>query len=203
MFCPNCGVQTNAEIKYCKQCGTNLRGVQEVMVRGGSKDFDWSKTWVAEMFMTEEERERRQGITPEIKRLNEIKGGVITSFVGIGVMIFLYFLLGAVAEQPGNAHDAEIIKRVWLAGLIPFLVGLGIIFNGYFVGRRIVELQKQRQASLPPMPQMSQMPQMNAVTTSQLNDNPQQTLPYSVTDQTTALLEKRPQANVSASGEGH
>lgn len=197
MFCPKCGTQTTSEIKYCKQCGANLRVVQEVMVRGGAKDFDWSKTWVAEMFMTEEERERRQGITPEIKRLNEIKGGVITSFVGIGVMIFLYYLLNAVAEQPGNIHDAEIIKRVWLAGLIPFLVGLGIIFNGYFVGRRIVELKKQQPPMLqPPSP-------INALTTSQLNDNPQQSLPYSVTDSTTALLQKPPQSSASASGEGH
>lgn len=197
MFCPKCGTQTTAEIKYCKQCGANLRGVQEVMVRGGSKDFDWSKTWVAEMFMTEEERERRQGITPEIKRLNEIKGGVITSFVGIGVMIFLYYLMGAVAEQPGNVQDAEILRRVWLAGLIPFLVGLSIIFNGYFVSKRIVELKKQQQPMLhPPSP-------INALTTSQLSESPQQTLPYSVTDSTTALLQKPPQSSASASSEGH
>ncbi len=47
---------------------------------------------------------------------------MITSAVGLGISIFLYFLLGAVAagQQP---QDAQIIRSVWLAGLIPFLVG--------------------------------------------------------------------------------
>src|SRR2546425_8358864 len=91
MFCPNCGTQINEGIKFCKQCGANLSGVREVMVRGAGSGFDWSKTWVAEMFLREEDRERQKGVTPEEKRLNEIKGGVITSFVGLGIMIFLHF----------------------------------------------------------------------------------------------------------------
>lgn len=201
MFCPKCGLQANSDVKFCKQCGANLRSVQEALVRGGAptgatKDFDWSKTWVAEMFLSEEERERRQGITPEIKRLNEIKGGVITSFVGLGAMIFLYFLLGAVAANE-PARDAMIISKVWLVGLVPFLVGLGLIFNGLFVSKRIVELKKQQQA-FGPVPQPLSTP-----TTSPLGDVPQQQVlpPYSVTDQTTVLLEKPPQAAVPATTE--
>lgn len=147
MFCPGCGTQTNETLKFCKQCGANLASVRQALnrpARVATAGFDWSKTWVAEMFLTEEERQRQRGITPEEKRLNEIKGGVITSFVGIGVMIFLYFLLGAVAAQE-DPEDAEIIRHVWLVGLIPFLVGLGIIFNGYFISRRIVELKREQE----------------------------------------------------------
>src|SRR5207248_30863 len=111
---------------------------------------DWSKTWVAEMMMSEEERERQKGVTPEEKRLNEIKGGVITSAVGLGVMIFLYVLMGAIAAQE-NPRDAEILRSVWIAGIIPFFVGLAIIFNGLFVSKRLVELKRQRMQS-PPQP---------------------------------------------------
>lgn len=67
MFCPGCGTQIADDTKFCKHCGANLLGVREAMSTRGEK-FDWSKTWVAEMFLTEEEHNRRRGITPEKKR---------------------------------------------------------------------------------------------------------------------------------------
>jgi hypothetical protein len=131
------------------------------------------------MFLSEEERERQRGITPEIKRLNEIKGGVITSFVGIGVMIFLYFLLGAIAAQE-DPQTAEILRRVWLAGIIPFFVGLAITFNGIFISQRIVEL-KRRQAQAPPQPTPIAAP-----SAAQLSEPP---AGFSVTEQTTRRIQ--------------
>jgi uncharacterized membrane protein YvbJ len=60
MFCPGCGLQTNDDFKFCRQCGANLRGVREAMFsRSAGEKFDWSKTWVAEMFLNEEEQEQR------------------------------------------------------------------------------------------------------------------------------------------------
>jgi hypothetical protein len=179
MYCPNCGTQTSEQLKYCKQCGANLRGVQEVMARGGGNTFDWSKTWVAEMFLSEEERERQRGITPEIKRLNEIKGGVITGVAGLSAMIFLYFLLGAVAAQE-NPRDAEIISKVWLVGIVPFFVGLAITFNGIFISKRIVEL-KRRQAQAPPQPTPIAAP-----SAAQLSEP---SASFSVTEQTTRRIQ--------------
>jgi hypothetical protein len=191
MFCPRCGLQASSDTKFCKQCGADLRGVQETLTRRGTKDFDWSKTWVAEMFMSQEEQDRRKGITPEIKRLNEIKGGIITTLSGLGAMAFLYFFMGAVAAK--NPDDAEIVSRIWLCGLVPFVIGLGILFNGLVVSRRIVELQRRPQDSLPPLA---------APTTSQLGDAPPQAMPpYSVADPTTALLQTPPPSNISASRE--
>lgn len=143
MFCPQCGNQGNDEVKFCRKCGANLQGVQEAMTGRSTKGFDWEKTWVKEMLLSQEERERRQGITPEVKRMNEIKGGVITSAVGIGAMIFLYFFLGAVGASEGG-KDAVILGRIWLAGLVPFLVGLALIFNGLFVSKRIVKLKQEQ-----------------------------------------------------------
>ena len=84
------------------------------------------------------ELERLQGITPETKRRNEVKAGVITSSVGIGVMIFLYFLMQGIILGGGvKPGDAEILSRIWLAGIIPFMVGVALIINGTIVSAKI------------------------------------------------------------------
>ncbi|MGH8595483.1 MAG: zinc-ribbon domain-containing protein, partial [Gammaproteobacteria bacterium] len=146
MFCPGCGIQITEDIKFCKNCGANLRGVREAIAARGEQ-FDWSKTWVAEMFMTEDERERRRGVTPEHKRNNEIRAGVITTSVGIGAMIFLYFFLGTVARVEGGP-EAEIISRVWLAGVVPFFIGLALLFNGLFLRKRELQLHERESRPL-------------------------------------------------------
>jgi hypothetical protein len=188
MFCPKCGNEANEEVKFCRKCGANLQGVQEAMTgRGGNKSIDWDKTWVKEMLLSQEERERRQGITPEVKRMNEIKGGVITTAAGLGAMIFLYFFLGAVAANEGK--DAVIVGRVWLAGLIPFLVGLALIFNGLFVSKRIVKLKQAQLAQ----EQEARAQTLTAHTTNQLPEvETPYTSPYSVTERTTYHLPQPP-----------
>ena len=153
MFCPQCGSSQSDELKFCKSCGANLQAVRlAAAVRGNEADkFDWSKTWVAEMFLSESERKRRneamermRGITPEVKRYNEIKAGVITSCVGLGVMIFLaVFMQGIILSGQNSTGDNEILSRVWIAGIIPFFVGLALIINGLFVSKRQVEAARR------------------------------------------------------------
>jgi len=196
MFCPGCGIRVTDDLKFCRQCGANLRGVQEAMVsRTAGDKFDWSKTWVAEMFMSREESERRKGVTPEIKRLNEIKARVITSLAGLGGMIFLRFLLTAVANSEGG-KDAEILRSVWMAGLVPFLVGLGLIFNGLIISRRIVRLQTQ---SLRQAEQAAATASVGAKTTDQLAipaaSSTATPAGFSVTETTTAHLPEPVVAN--------
>jgi hypothetical protein len=186
MFCPGCGLQISDDLKFCRQCGANLRGVRETMFsRSAEEKFDWSKTWVADMFLTEEERERRSGVTPEEKRLNEIKGGVITTFVGVAVMIFLYFFFDVVAKQQ-SGNEAEIVRRLWLVGIIPFLIGAAIMINGFFISRRLVKLKEQRtQAALPAEPLPAALP---ARTTDQLVAEAALPAGFGVTENTTAHL---------------
>lgn len=152
MFCPQCGNKQNDELKFCNLCGANLFAVRQVVgTRESEEKFDWSKTWVAEMFMSEAERKRRNaelerqsGVTPEIKRYNEIKAGVIVSSVGIGLMLVLW-VIGMAIFRGGDIPqgDAELVRSIWVAGVIPFMVGLALIFNGLVVSKKTVELQKR------------------------------------------------------------
>lgn len=158
MFCPQCGSNHSDEIKFCKLCGANLQAVQQVMASRSANDkFDWSKTWVAEMFLSESERKRRneerdteRGITPEVKRYVEIKAGVITGSVGIALMIFLKFFMEGLIRSGKIPPDAiEILNRIWIAGVIPLFVGIALIINGVFVSKKMVEARKRSDASTP------------------------------------------------------
>ncbi|HEX3559234.1 MAG TPA: hypothetical protein VHU19_08515 [Pyrinomonadaceae bacterium] len=149
MFCPKCGTNQSDELRFCKTCGANLNAVRQVVdTREGDEKFDWSKTWVAEMFLSEAERKRRaaelemqRGITPEVKRYNEIKGGVITSCVGLALMIFLsVFMEGIIRGGKVSPDAAEIISRIWVVGVIPLFVGIGLLINGVFVSKKQAEV---------------------------------------------------------------
>jgi len=150
MFCPRCGSSQSDELKFCKVCGANLFAVRQVVDnREAVEKFDWTRTWVAEMFMSKkeikrrkEEIERQRGITPEMKRYNEIKAGVITSCVGIGLAIFLYILMQGIILN-GNASSAEVLSRLWIAGVLPLMVGIALIINGVFVSKKLVEISKR------------------------------------------------------------
>jgi hypothetical protein len=152
MFCPQCGSTQSDELKFCKSCGANLHAVRQVIAtRDTGEKVDWGKTWVAEMFLSEGERKRREeelerklGITPEVKRYNEIKAGVITGSVGIASMIFLYvFMQGIILSGAVAPDEAAIISRLWVAGVIPLFVGIALMINGLFVSKRLVEIGRR------------------------------------------------------------
>jgi hypothetical protein len=154
MFCPKCGSSQNDELKFCKLCGANLFAVRQVVDnREAVEKFDWTRTWVAEMFMSpgeikrrKEEMERQRGITPEMKRYNEIKAGVITSCVGIGLAIFLYIFMQGVILN-GNASSAEVLSRLWIAGVLPLFVGIALIINGLFVSKKLVGIASKAETA--------------------------------------------------------
>ena len=158
MFCPQCGATQSEELKFCKSCGANVQAVcRAVAARSTGEGIDWDKTWVAEMFMSQGERQRRNqelerqsGITVEVKRYQEIKAGVITSCVGLAASIFLYFLMqGIILSGQSTPGDAAILGRVWIAGVVPFLIGVGLMINGTFVSKRLAKAIEKEQLSKP------------------------------------------------------
>ncbi|HST22075.1 MAG TPA: hypothetical protein VLR90_13205, partial [Blastocatellia bacterium] len=69
---------------------------------------------------------------------------VITSCVGIGLMIFLYiFMQGIILGGKVPFDAAQILSRIWIAGVIPVFVGAGLLINGVFVSRKLIELKKR------------------------------------------------------------
>lgn len=147
MFCPQCGITQSDDLKFCKSCGANLLAVRQVVAtRDATQEtggkFDWTKTWVAEMMLSGDERKRRneelerqRGIAPGSTRSQkEIKAGVITTSVGIGLAIFLFiFMQGIIAGGNIDRGATAILSRLWIVGVIPFFVGLGLLINGLFV----------------------------------------------------------------------
>jgi hypothetical protein len=161
MYCPKCGANQSDELRFCNLCGANLYAVRQVVATRETDEkgekLDWNKTWVAEMFLSEDERKRRkqeferqQGITPEIKRANEVKGGIITSCAGIGLMVFLYvFMQGLINGGIVPPHVAEILSRVWIAGVFPFFVGIGLVINGLVFTKRLSKAADKELAAKP------------------------------------------------------
>lgn len=190
MLCPRCASNQSDDIKFCTFCGANLQAVREALDAPEGKKFDWSNTWVADMFMSgqmaevrKQEMERRLGITPEVKRYNEIKAGVIVSSVGVGVAIFLFFIMNAIANQ-SPAHDQELLRSIWVAGVIPFMVGLALIINGMVVSKKMVEVIEREQQKNSSLGEGTPARGLRAADTSEFIPTN-----FSVTDQTTRHLE--------------
>jgi hypothetical protein len=202
MVCPRCASNQSDNVKFCTFCGANLEAVREVLaVKDSDRKFDWSETWVAEMFRSGEiaqqrklEMERRLGITPEVKRYNEIKAGVIVSSVGVALTIFLAIFMQGVASNVAP-NEAEIVSRLWVAGFIPFFVGLALIINGVVVSKKqaeIIEREMRRVKNLDVNPaELNASPPQRTLRPAETNEFIP--VPFSVTDQTTRHLSKAEQ----------
>ena len=191
MLCPRCSSNQSDDIKFCTFCGANLQAVREALdAPDSAKKFEWGNTWVAEMFMSGQaaelrklEMERRMGITPEIKRYNEIKAGVIVSSIGVALAIFLFIFMQGIAGH-ADPKDAEILTRIWVAGIIPFMVGLALIVNGLVVSKKIVEAQERALKEGKALDEAAEVRGLRAADTSQFIPTN-----MSVTDGTTRHLE--------------
>jgi hypothetical protein len=193
MFCPQCGSTQSEDLKFCKVCGVNLYAVKLVVSpREPDEKFDWSKTWLQEIFLSavekkkrKEEIERQRGITPEVKRYNEIKAGVIVSSVGIALAIFLFvFMGGLIASGKVTPDVAEILSRLWVVGVIPLFVGLALITNGVVVSKKLVEAARRDTQRGPESLEDAADPRsLPSADTNEFLSSP-----FSVTEQTTRHL---------------
>ena len=168
MWCPRCGSSQRdyaawpnwwrtqdvlEELTFCKECGANLYAVRQVVDKPekSTKSLTGTRPGWLRWLQSSEEAVRRQqtleiarGLTPEVKRYNEIKAGVITGSVGVALMIFLYvFMPGIIIGGKVPNDTAEILSRIWVAGVIPVFVGLALIFNGVFISKKALASSKR------------------------------------------------------------
>jgi hypothetical protein len=188
MHCPRCAVEITEETNFCNKCGFRLRA-DSLQPRKPAEHFDWSKTWLVDMLLTDDERMRRRAATAiadspesttfaEMKRARELKAGIVTAFAGIGSSIFLWFFLGALAGvvEAQNPDAAVVLRHVWAAGVIPLFVGLGMILSALFVDAGALR------------PRLAGSPRRDGRTTSGLPALEAPPVAASVTEHTTELL---------------
>jgi hypothetical protein len=127
---------------------------------------------------------RRQK-TPAERREKHITNGIVSLFWGAGLMVFLYYLTGAlVLKLPPDIlmkipFELDPVVRVfWLIGLLPALSGLGNIIAGLLI-----------RPGLPSAPESMSFPQNE----SQAYRSPE--LAGSVTERTTNLLDHQSNSN--------
>lgn len=154
--CPRCKAQITEPTNFCNKCGMRLRADTNGPLSTSKDGIDWSKTWVADMFMSEDERLRREAaailsddpeaiVLAEMKRTKGIKAGVVTASVGLGVSIFLAVFLTALAStiEARNPGAATILRNIWFVGIIPIFIGMALIVNALFVDTGILQRKVQ------------------------------------------------------------
>lgn len=139
MFCPSCGLREVQFNQFCRACGADLRSVRmtlekpdNITVSAVSAREEIGRAFaqkIRETKSTSELKKVAENVLPEIekflespaeKRLRRIRAGVIMSSIGIGAALTFLLL---------RLNGADTLFMIG-AGLVTFLIGLGIIING-------------------------------------------------------------------------
>jgi hypothetical protein len=147
MFCPVCGSEQLSQ--YCRSCGMDLRRLHSVLEKQdetktpyisareeiGRAFADKIREMKSAKELTKVVEEVLPGIedflkTPEEKRLNRIRAGMITAAVGLGAALAFFTLGWFNIEEGREGRDGSIF--IACLGLTTFLIGLGIMLNGWF-----------------------------------------------------------------------
>src|SRR5690348_3823004 len=168
MYCPECGAESQANVQYCRVCGTNqFAALTKAKILAGVKP--WSGL-------------RRRKTAAE-RRENHITKGVVSVFSGVGLTVFLYFLSTSVIfKLPPDILGQipfeliSVTRVIWLLGLLPITSGVGHILAGLLI-RPDNEQQPQLEQVVSPPRELTDRPVTNPI-------------PMSVTDHTTNLLDR-------------
>ncbi|MGA9995279.1 MAG: hypothetical protein WBP93_07695 [Pyrinomonadaceae bacterium] len=139
MFCPNCGSEERQLNQFCRVCGVDLRVVRiglekpDAITASAISARDEVGHAVAErireLTTAEDLKEVTRHVLPEIekflespqeRRLRRMREGTITAAIGLGAT-FMFYLLSL-----SDYHSTFLIG----AGVVTFLIGLGMIING-------------------------------------------------------------------------
>jgi hypothetical protein len=140
MFCPGCGSEQHGQ--YCRSCGIDLRMVRTALEKPdaavassisardeiGRAIADKIREMKSAKELSKVVEEVLPGVaefleTPEESRLRRIRGGMIMASIGLGAALAFATLAMAIKE--------EAVLFVAGLGLSVFLIGLGLVFNGW------------------------------------------------------------------------
>ena len=149
---------------------------------------------------------KRKEKTAEQRREKHLTAGLVTMFSGVGLSIFLYFLSHAlVLKLPPETLASipfelePVIRVAWMIGLIPALSGFGRIIAGLTIRRdRQAEIASPSPTPLRIGEPVETLFDQQAALAPRHDDEANVfgplAVPDSVTDRTTNILERQPQA---------
>ena len=140
MYCPTCGSEERQISQYCRACGTDLRVVRRGLERPDtitasavSAREQISQMMAEKIREMEGSRELKQVAedvlpqiakfleSPEEKRLRRVRAGVVTAAIGLGAALLVFLMA---------LRASDLFPFVSL-GLITFLIGIGLVINGF------------------------------------------------------------------------
>jgi hypothetical protein len=159
MFCPGCGFEELQRSHFCRACGADLRpartGLEKIETLS-SADLDAREEIgraladkIREMQKTKDLETLVESVLPEVekflespeeRRLRRIRAGVITSALGIAAMACVFLLAFFTRTR-------ELLPLMGI-GVVPFLIGLGIIINGFLFSLPGKGIMRQSSRSL-------------------------------------------------------
>ena len=189
---------TNLKIeKVSDEVARAMEKVKQEIAHTTEEHRDWHR---------ERAGRKRKEKTAAERREKHLTAGLVTMFSGVGLSIFLYFLSHAlVLKLPPDAlaeipFELEPVIRVaWMIGLIPALSGFGRIIAGLTIRRdRPAEIAPPAATPLR-LGEPVETPFNQPATFGTRHDDEATVFaareaPESVTDRTTNILERHPQA---------
>lgn len=194
MFCPSCGSEQQHN-QYCRACGVDLRVFRlalekpEALVTSSARD-EIGRAFadkIREMKSAKDVTKLTEEVLPQIvallespaeKRLRRIRAGVLTSAIGFGAGLGLFLLSAARNMNYGLLFYA-------CGGLAVFLIGLGLLLNGWHFTVPPEQQTEPRRNVLPPAT-------LADSTTNRLAALAQPVFSASVTEHTTHQLAGNP-----------
>lgn len=140
MYCPSCGTEERQTSQFCRACGSDMRTLRNLLQRPDSITVSAISareeigraiaTKIQTLKSASDLKKVAEEVLPEVekflespaeRRLRRLRAGVITAAVGLGVTIIM--LLSKITIFP-------LVLIGWPAGLLVFLIGIGVIING-------------------------------------------------------------------------
>ncbi len=187
MFCPTCGSDQPGQ--YCRSCGADLRAVRSALEKpdANTTSANFARDEIGRA-IADKIRELKsakdlskvvEGVLPELtkflespeeNRLRRIRTGVMSAAIGLGAAIGFMVIVASTGAE-GLLFPAG-------AGFVTFLIGLGMMVNGWLF---TVPKKISQEADLLPVTE----PVLTPTT-------PERQFPSSVTDHTTHQLPDNP-----------